>query len=197
MDTPRADLAETLAPLLQRRSVSPRRLAAPGPGRAHIDLMIQAALRGPDHGRLLPWRVIEFATADRPALARRFEAEKLRRDPVATEHDRLVAREHAVLPPALLAFVVSPRARTPVPAREQWLAAGAALGNLLNAAHLLGYGASILSGERCHDAVLMRELGLREGEELAGFISLGTIARAPPEAPAVAPGDVWSAWQPT
>ena len=36
-----------------------------------------------------------------------------------------------------------------VPVPEQWLSAGAALGSILSAAHLLGFGAIILSGERC------------------------------------------------
>jgi len=196
MVTPRATLAHTLASLLQRRSVAPRRLGLPAPTRDELGLMLQAALRGPDHARLAPWRVVEFSTTERPALARRFEAEKLRRDPVATEHDRMVAREHALLPPLLLGFVFSPRARTQVPLREQWLAAGAALGNLLNAAHLLGYGASILSGERCFDAQLVRELGLVDPEELAGFISIGSVARTPPAAQEVAVEEVWSVWQP-
>jgi nitroreductase len=35
-----------------------------------------------------------------------------------------------------------------------------ALGNLLNAAHQLGFGAIMLSGERCFDALLCAELGL-------------------------------------
>ncbi|MGC5189133.1 hypothetical protein ACPXBB_26415, partial [Escherichia coli] len=75
------------------------------------------------------------------ALADCFEQEKLRRDPLASPADLGRAREHATQPPLLLAFVVSPRARSQVPAREQWLSAGAALGNILSAAHQLGYGA--------------------------------------------------------
>lgn len=51
---------ETIAALLERRSVSPKRLGAPGPTLDHLDLILQAALRAPDHGGLVPWRVIEF-----------------------------------------------------------------------------------------------------------------------------------------
>jgi len=43
--------------------------------------------------------------------------------------------------------------------REQWLAAGAAPGNLLNAAHQLGFGAIVLSSERCFDPALHSALG--------------------------------------
>lgn len=185
-----------LAPLLERRSVSPKRLRAPGPRPEHIDLILQAALRAPDHGGLHPWRVVEFREAQRAALADRFEAEKRRRDPLASPADLRKAREHATRPPVLLAFVVVPRPRSKVPAREQWLSAGAALGNLLNAAHQLGFGAIVLSGERCFDPVLGAELGIGPDEFLAGFVSLGSVVEAPPPRSHVLPGQVWSAWIP-
>ena len=54
-----------LAALLTRRSVSPRRLAPPGPENADIERMLQVAMRGPDHGGLRPWRVIEVARGER------------------------------------------------------------------------------------------------------------------------------------
>lgn len=185
-----------IAPLLERRSVSPKRLRAPGPSPEHIDLILQAALRAPDHGGLHPWRVVEFRDGQRAALADRFEEEKRRRDPLASPADLRRAREHATRPPVLLAFVVVPRARSKVPAREQWLAAGAALGNLLNAAHQLGFGAIMLSGERCFDPVLGAELGIKPDEFLAGFVSLGSVAEAPPARSHALPGQVWSAWIP-
>ena len=185
-----------IAPLLERRSVSPKRLRAPGPGPERIDLILQAALRAPDHGGLHPWRVLEFREGQRAALADRFEEEKRRRDPLASPADLRRAREHATRPPVLLAFVVTPRARSKVPAREQWLAAGAALGNLLNAAHQLGFGAIMLSGERCFDPVLSAELGVKPEEFLAGFVSLGSVAEVPPARSHALPGQVWSAWMP-
>lgn len=187
---------ETVSPLLARRSVSPKRLCAPGPGTDDLDLLVQAALRAPDHGSLHPWRLIEFHADQREALAERFEQEKRRRDPLASPADLQLAREHALRPPVLMAFVVSPKARTQVPVREQWLAAGAALGNLLNAAHQLGFGAIVLSGERCFDPVLCAELGVLPEEFLAGFISFGSVAEAPPPKKHAAPAELRARWQP-
>lgn len=191
-----ADAAAALSTLLGRRSVSPRRLCLPAPGRAEIDLMLSAALRAPDHGGLHPWRMIEFKAEHRAALADCFVREKLRRDPLASDFDRRRAQDHALRPPALLAFVVAPHTRSSVPLREQWLAAGAALGNLLNAAHQLGYGAIVLSGERCFDPALLQELHIGRDEYLAGFISIGTISQAPPSTRSVLPEQVWSCWMP-
>ncbi|MFS2056194.1 nitroreductase family protein, partial [Variovorax sp. CT11-76] len=71
----------------------------------------------------------------------------------------------------------------------------AALGNILSAAHQLGYGAIVLSGERCFDETLARQLGVQPGEELVGFISVGTIAEAPPQPRETLSQNVWSCWQ--
>lgn len=180
--------------LLTRRSVSPKRLVAPGPDLQTLDLLLQAALAAPDHGGLRPWRVIEFRAGKRGELAALFEQEKLRRDPLATPVDLLRARDHALMPPVLLAFVVAPHSRTKIPLREQWLSAGAALGNLLNAAHQLGYGAIVLSGERCFDPQLTGALGVKAEEQLVGFVSIGTVAKAPPEAHRPLAQTVWSCW---
>ncbi|HEX3141422.1 MAG TPA: nitroreductase [Rhizobacter sp.] len=185
-----------VAPLLARRSVSPKRLKSPGPTLEELDLILQAALRAPDHGNLLPWRVLEFRADQRADLADHFEQEKLRRDPLASKADLGRARAHATLAPVLLGFVVSPKARTKVPVREQWLAAGAALCNLLNAAHQLGFGAIMLSGERCFDSVLTQQLGLTSDEFLAGFISVGRVAQEPPKRRHAMPAEVWSCWIP-
>ncbi len=184
-----------LSGLLGRRSVSPKRLQSPGPGSSELDLMLRAALRVPDHGSLRPWRVIEFRAAQRAALAQCFEDEKRRRDPLASLDDLSRARDHALRPPVLLAFVVAPQLLSKAPVREQWLTAGAALGNLLNAAHHLGYGAIVLSGDRCFDEVLLDRLGIGTTEQLAGFISIGRIAETPPPAHATDPSALRSCWR--
>lgn len=181
--------------LLTRRSVSPRRLQAPGPNPDELDAILQAGLRAPDHGGLHPWRVIEFPAQNREALASCFEREKLRRDPLAGPSDLKRAREHATRAPLLLGFVVAPRERSKIPAREQWLSAGAALGNILSAAHQLGYGAIVLSGERCFDEALARQVGVLPGEYLVGFISMGSPTEAPPQARELLSQSVWSCWQ--
>src|SRR5687767_7687633 len=113
-----------LSAMLARRSVSPKRLCGPGPTRAMLDGIIDAGLRAPDHGGLLPWRVIEFPDEQREALADLFEDEKHRRDPVATTEDLGRAREHATHAPVVLAFVVRPQRHPLVPLHEQWLGAG-------------------------------------------------------------------------
>ncbi|CAN5386865.1 nitroreductase [soil metagenome] len=185
---------EALRAMQARRSVSPKRLAAPGPTAAQLELVMQAALRAPDHGGLTPWRAIQIPDDRRAELAQIFAEEKQRRDPLASAEDLQRAREHALNAPTLIAFVVSPRAGVTVPVQDQWLAAGAALGNMLNALDALGFGAIMLSGDRCSDAPLLESLGLQQGERLAGFISAGTISKSPPLAIAKSIDRVWSQW---
>lgn len=191
---PDADLAR-LGGLLSRRSISPKRLGWPAPSEAQLASVARVGLRTPDHGGLTPWRVIHIPVERRDDLAQLFALEKQRRDPLATAEEIARAREHAIRAPALLAFVVCVRAGTVVPAHEQWLAAGAALGNMLNALHALGFGAIMLSGDRCADSQLAAALGVRKGEQLAGFISAGTILKPPPAAPCKEVDRVWSTWR--
>ncbi|MGJ7509912.1 nitroreductase family protein [Variovorax sp. GT1P44] len=183
--------------MLSRRSVSPKRLCGPGPSPDELGLMVDAALRAPDHAGLLPWRLVEFPPSLRERLADLFAAEKLRRDPVAPADDIERAREHATHAPVVLAFVVRPQRHVLVPTHEQWLSAGAALGNLLLAAHTLGYGAIMLSGERCQDDALRAALGLTQQETLAGFVSMGAVAKSPPPTARPTRNKVLSAWEPT
>lgn len=183
-----------LQKLLARRSVSPRRLTAPGPSPHEIECILQIGMRGPDYGRLHSWRVIEVMPDERSELAQLFEDEKLRRNPSATDLDRERARDHALNSPVLLVFVVAPTAPSPVPQTEQWLAAGAALGNVLNAAHVMGYGACILSGVRCSDEVLQSVLGLRSKEHLTGLISIGQAANTPLNTKLVPIEGIWRQW---
>jgi nitroreductase len=185
-----------LESMLARRSVSPKRLALPAPSREALNSIIGAGLRAPDHGGLLPWRVIEFPVESRAGLADVFAAEKLRRDPVASPDDIVRAREHATHAPAVLAFVVRAQRHPLVPIHEQWLGAGAALGSMLTAAHLLGFGAIVLSGERCQDEPLRSAFGICPEEVLAGFISIGTIVKTPSPATRPARERVWSTWSP-
>lgn len=186
---------DPLRALLARRSVSPRRLAPPGPSVDEIEAAVAAGLRAPDHGSLVPWRVVVVEAGQRAALGRLFAEEKLRRDPLASADDLARASAHATGVPTLLAFVVSPRAGATVPVHEQWLAAGAALMNVLNAFDALGFGAIVLSGERCGDVALAAQLGANAAEVLAAFVSVGSRVEAPSPVTPKPVGRVLSVWR--
>lgn len=176
-----------LRAILGRRSVSPKRLHAPGPGRAEIELMVAAAAAAPDHCGLRPWRFLRIADDARGALADLFADAKRRRAPQAHPSELDRERERALRAPAMLAVVARLEQGHPrVPVHEQYVSAGAAIQNVLLAAAALGYGAMIVSGAKTRDTGLRRALRLDEAETLIGFICIGTPAgpakvRARPE----------------
>jgi len=168
--------------LLARRSVPPEALVEPGPDDSQIARAIDAALRAPDHGRLQPWR---FRLVRSPAARAAFsgvlgrfadgaslppaQADKIRRRPLLVP----------------LVIVVSARLKEhpKVPEVEQLLAAGAGTMNLLNAFHAQGFGAVWLTGPASYDAAVSAALGLGAGEQLLGFVYVGTPGPNLPPAP--------------
>ena len=51
-----------------RTHISPKRLGDPGPSRTQVQSILNAAGAAPDHGRLLPWRIIEIQAYSRDRL---------------------------------------------------------------------------------------------------------------------------------
>jgi nitroreductase len=170
-------LSPALQGLLSRHSVGLRWMAEPGPSPAQLRVAIQAALRAPDHRRLLPWRAVLIEATQRDALAHRFEA--FARAVGKPDEQVAAERERAYNGPVLVAWIVKLTDEVAeVPPHEQWMSAGGALTNFLTALHLMGFGAKTLAGRKCtHPAV--RDAFCGEGEQLAAFICIGTPTRAP------------------
>ncbi|MDA5192856.1 nitroreductase family protein [Govanella unica] len=157
-----------LADILNRTSVSAKRLLAPGPTADELEKIVTAGLTAPDHGGLRPWRFIHIPDERRAALADIFAA-------IASDEPER-ARAKALNAPCLIAVVARLQPDNPkVPVREQYASVGAAITQMLLAANILGFGAIMLSGARCTDPRLLAALGLRGNEELMGFLSVGTV----------------------
>lgn len=98
-------LAENLLQLIRgRRSVSPRKLSAPGPSDEQLSQMAAIVAAVPDHGRLSPARLVHIA--DRQALADLFVDALKELEPVADETALARERERAGHAPCLLALIV-------------------------------------------------------------------------------------------
>ncbi|QNT70229.1 nitroreductase family protein [Defluviicoccus vanus] len=178
------DSSELLALINRRRSVAPKRLRPPGPTPTELAAMIDAALSAPDHGGLRPWRIIQVADSGRQRLAAAFVEAKRRRTPDVPQAILARERDKALHAPTLLVVCARPRGdRADIPAYEQLIAVGAAVQNLLLAAHVLGYGASLLSGEKARDPLVRACLGVALDEILVGFLSIGSIATPSPPRP--------------
>lgn len=166
-----------LQALLSRYSVGPKHLVEPGPDDEQLALMVQAALRAPDHGELLPYRFKAVRGEAREQMAALFAAAA--RAAGKDEAGAQLDAERALRPPVSVAVVARLDMGHPqVPVHEQWAAIGGALANFLNAAHLLGYGGKMLSGAKVRDPGLVAAF-CEPGETLLGWIALGTSARRP------------------
>lgn len=191
-DHPVLDRGQWAQALIQgRHSTSPRRLCAPGPDAAQQQLILAAAAAGPDHGRILPWRLIEVPLAQRARLGAAFAAALLERDPQASAEQLAQAADKAQRAPWLLLALLrlnAAGAEIPqIPDHERLLSAGAALQNMLLQASALGLGSSLTSGQALQSAPLRRLFGLADDEMALCFVNIGHVVqpRAVRERPAV------------
>jgi nitroreductase len=193
----RDPIAEGLLTLIgSRQSIPPKLLVDPGPGPGELAAIVSAANSAPDHGALRPFRVIHVADDGRYRLAEIFVEAKRQRKPETSPIMLDREREKALNAPTLL--VVCARLRedvADVPVTEQLVSVGAAIQGVLLAAHALGFGAILLSGDKTRDPLVRGALGLDGDEFLVGFISIGTIRSSDRRAkrrPAV--GEYFSTW---
>jgi nitroreductase len=180
----KADGLSLLRRMWARRSTAPRHLAAPGPSEDEIRMIVRAASRAPDHMRLKPFRFLVIPPDAREALADVFGAAERELDPVIGGEKLERAREKALHAPVLLAVISRVQDNAEVPEIEQRASAGAALGYVVLAADLLGYGAMAVSGRKVATMVMRRAFRLADNEALLCFVGVGTPGKskgAPPE----------------
>lgn len=184
-----------LAALLGRYSVGPKHLVEPGPDDEQLALMVQAALRAPDHAELVPYRFKLVRGEAKQAMAALFSgaARRAGKDEAGAALDA----ERALRPPLTVAVVARIDMGHPlVPAHEQWAAVGGAISNFLAAAHLLGFAGKMLSGAKVRDPQVAAAF-CESGETLLGWIALGSPAKRPSGAQRKpAPSAVLLDWHP-
>ncbi len=168
---------ETLALLARRRSSSAQTLGEPGPTPAQLDDLIRLAARVPDHGKLNPWRFVVMEGQPKAQLVERLGGLAERQDN-PTKAKAALAKLST--PPTTVLVVFSPK--PPVkPLWEQELSAGAVCMSLLIAAEAMGFGANWITDWYAYDEAVRPWLGLKDGEQVAGFIHLGRPAEPPLE----------------
>ncbi|TDV04359.1 nitroreductase [Paraburkholderia caballeronis] len=158
--------------LLSRQSHWP--LTDPGPSDAELDLIFDAALRAPDHGRLQPWRLAFIRGDARAELGEVLVDVAAAREPHTPRADHEHRRQKAYAAPLIVALGASITPGAGIPENEQVLSAGAAAMNMLNAIHALGYGGFWATGIDAYDANLQAALDFEASDRLLGFLFIGT-----------------------
>jgi nitroreductase len=162
-----------------RRTVLPKRLAAPGPDATQLQRILGAAAAAPDHGELISWRFVIIPEDARSSLADVFAASLRERDGQATEEQLTQARDKAFRSPLLLLAVASMgEPADDIPPVERLLSAGCAIQNILLMATALGFGSALTSGKALGSPALRALFALAPEEQALCFVSIGTIAGA-------------------
>jgi nitroreductase len=153
-------------------------LTDPAPDEAALERMLEAAMAAPDHGRLRPWRFIAVRGEARARLGEVLAATLRAREPDAPEALIEKERQKPQRAPLILVAAAHLIDSLKIPAVEQIVAVGAAAQNVILAAHALGYGAMWKTGAPAYDASVKKALGLAEGDQIVGFLYLGTPSGA-------------------
>jgi len=168
--------------LLTRRSRPAKTLASPAPDDAALAVLLTAAARSPDHGKLEPWRFVVLKGNALQRVAAEVGAAGARLE--KSVEDITKAQAAFANSPLCVAVIEVQKDSPKIPAIEQTYSAGGVCLALLNAALAAGWGANWLSGWASHDrGFATSALDLAENERSAGFVHIGTETSTPPERP--------------
>lgn len=155
------------------------RLQAPGPSREHLERIVRAGTRAPDHGRLRPWRFVVIEGEARKQLGEAM-AQMLRAKQPDAQPAQLEAEAAKPMRAPTIVAVGASITRGKIPEIEQVAAVAAGIQNMFLTAHALGYGAMWKTGAAAYDAGIKQLLGWKPEDHIVGFLYLGTLAAAGP-----------------
>ncbi|MGH2756580.1 MAG: nitroreductase family protein [Actinomycetota bacterium] len=168
---------ETYDAIMTRRSVP--KLSQRVPSRADIERLLDAAVRAPTHHLTQPWR---FVVLSGPALDEFGAAWAAGTEREGQDPSLVPAKARRA--PVVIAVVANPHLGNPkVVETEEHQAVGAAMQNILLAAHDAGLGGMLRTGPAAQMKEVRDYLGASDDEYIGGFIYLGY----PPEGDADRP----------
>lgn len=163
--------------LVTRRSVP--KVEPPPPPKEQVQKLLDAAVRAPTHHCTEPWRFVVLTGTALDDLGDAWARAAQRRD---EDPDKVRTKPHRA--PLILCVVARPKTHLPkVVEVEEHHAVGAAMQNLLLAAHALGLGAMIRTGPAAAYPEVLDYLGVADEEYVAGFIYIGRPAAGSTERP--------------
>ena len=164
------------------------------PDRSTIGRLLDAAVAAPNHHLTEPWRFIVLSGDALKEMGDKWAAgeERSGRDPEKV-------RDKPLRAPVIITIVERPKAHLPkVVEVEEHHAIGAAMQNMLLAAHDAGLAAMLRTGEAAHIPEVRDFLGLAENEFVAGFIYVGyppdDYERKAPRKTSAAELTEWRGW---
>lgn len=165
--------------LRHRRSNLAKSMAEPGPDPDTLNAILTAGMRVPDHRKLAPFRLQVYQGDARArfgdALAAAYRADH----PDHPEERWQFEAGRFLRSPTVIAVISAPKdCVRGTPVWEQQLSAGSVCLMLCLAAQAHGFGAQWLTEWYAYDSRIQAEMGLTAGEQVAGFIYIGTPTQA-------------------
>jgi nitroreductase len=160
-------------------------LRAPAPKQDELEQILQTAMVAPDHGSLRPWR---FKLIRGEAIGKladmALDAVKRSGDKRMTPEKEKSVREWMAGVPLFVAVACRiDHDNRKIPEQEQLLATGASVMNILNAVHMLGYGAFWSTGLGTYVEDVQQALGFDALDyHFLGYLAIGTPACEVPPA---------------
>ena len=188
-------MSNALSLLQQRHSAPSRQLGEPAPDAATLRAMLEAAIRVPDHGKLVPFRLIELRGDDKLKFGATLAERAIRRNPDLPESKREKERLRYTFAPLVMVVVARLDDAAGIPEIEQKLCAGNVAYNILLGAYALGFGAQWLTGWAAYDAEVADMLKLAGNECVIGFLHIGTPQAEIPDRDRPALDDLLSSWK--
>lgn len=160
--------------LLNRQSV--KFVKAPGPDERQLELILQAGMSAPDHGKLRPWR---FSLIRQDVMGefvdRLFATARASDKPIPAQKEENARRWLKDVPLLIAMACHCDHGNTRIPEHERLLAVGAAAMNMLNAAHMLGFGAFWSTGLGTYIDEVNEMLGFDPLDyRFMGYMAIGT-----------------------
>ena len=181
--------------MTRRWSVPSRQLGEPAPEGDVLRELVAAAIRVPDHGKLVPFRLMALRDDARRSFGA-LVAEIAARNPSLSESKREKERTRYDFAPLVMVVIAHVDTDSKVPPIEQEITAGCVAYNLLLGAHALGYGAQWLTGWAAYDPDVAKILGLAGNERVIGFVHIGTPLIDVPDRDRPTIDEVYSSWTP-
>ncbi|MAK90893.1 MAG: nitroreductase [Oleibacter sp.] len=175
------------------KRVSVAQLTGPDLTPDEEEKLFLAALRAPDHAWMRPSRYLTVRGDERQQLGRLF-LESTDNWQTLAEDKQTKLLNMPMRAPLIVVAICTVTDHPKVPREEQLLSTGAGVQNMLNAAYALDIGAIWRTGDVAYNRKIAAGLGLKDNEEIVGFVYLGRVNTTPKPVPELAISDFVQSW---
>ncbi len=146
------------------------------PSRSDIESVIEAATWAPNHHLTEPWRFVVIEKEARRKLGEALAEAMAKGSKDVVPPERLAKeREKPLSAPVIIALIGSPKQGENISAQEEMVAAGAALQNMLLAAHSFGLATSVRTGLHSYSEGIRRFFEMQGDERLIAMVYIGYV----------------------